>query len=194
MAEEKTAAPESSSTSVSASGGTSKVVLILTAVNTVAMIAVVAITLMNFKKQKGAELVTDINPDAPLEAVDPKNHDEAKKVQAQSSKTVAGELGKMISMDQFTINLSTPGSTTPKYVRVNIAVEVSNEEAEAEFNRRLPQVRNSIIDLFNSKRPSDLISPEGREALKSEIQNALNGFMVSGKIKGVFFTNFALSG
>lgn len=100
----------------------------------------------------------------------------------------------MISLEQFTINLSTPGSVNPKYVRVNVAVEVMNEEVEAEFNRRLPQVRNSIIDLFNSKRPADLVTTEGREALKEEIQNALNGFMVSGKVKGVYFVNFALSG
>jgi flagellar basal body-associated protein FliL len=50
-----------------------------------------------------------------------------------------------------------------------------------------------VIDLFNSKRPSDLATGEGRDYLKEEIKNAINGFMVSGKVKGVFFTNFALT-
>ena len=57
----------------------------------------------------------------------------------------------------------------------------------------MPQVRNVIIDLFNSKRPADLASADGRDYLKEEIRNSLNSFMVSGKIKGVFFTNFALT-
>ena len=57
----------------------------------------------------------------------------------------------------------------------------------------MPQVRNTIIDLFNSKRPGDLIQSEGRDYLKEEIRSALNGFMTTGKVKGVFFTNFALS-
>jgi flagellar FliL protein len=57
----------------------------------------------------------------------------------------------------------------------------------------MPQVRNAIIDLFNSKSPTDLANAEGRDYLKEEIRNALNGFMVTGKVKGVFFTNFALS-
>ena len=50
-----------------------------------------------------------------------------------------------------------------------------------------------IIDLFNSKRPADLATAEGRDYLKDEIRNAINTFMVSGKVKGVFFTNFAMS-
>ena len=39
----------------------------------------------------------------------------------------------------------------------------------------------------------DLASAEGRDYLKEEIRNALNGFLVNGKVKGVFFTNFALT-
>jgi flagellar basal body-associated protein FliL len=35
---------------------------------------------------------------------------------------------------------------------------------------------------------------DGREYLKDEIRNALNTFLVNGKIKGVFFTSFALAG
>ena len=100
----------------------------------------------------------------------------------------------MVTLDQFTVNLTTPGSTTPKYVRVNISLEVPSDDVESELTQRMPQVRNAIIDLFNSKRPSDVVSEEGRQYLKEEIRGALNGFMVSGKVKGVFFTNFALSG
>ncbi len=57
----------------------------------------------------------------------------------------------------------------------------------------MAQVRNTIIDLINSKKPSDLDTPEGREYLKDEIKNALNGFLNTGKVRGVFFTNFAVS-
>ena len=65
------------------------------------------------------------------------------------------------------------------------------EKAVARFYQLL---RNVIIDLFNSKRPGDLATAEGREYLKEEIKNAINGFMISGKVRGVYFTNFALSG
>jgi len=201
MSDEKAAAPAESA--APASGGSSKIVLILTGVNTLAMVAVVAIAMISFNKQKAKDSVSDIQPNAEEHAEAPAGDGhgggahgggEGGHGAASGKKSVvAGDVGKMISMDQFTINLATPGSTNPKYVRVNIAIEVGNDEVEAEFTRRLPQVRNVIIDLFNSKRPTDLVSPEGRESLKEEIQNALNGFMVSGKIKGVFGSNFALS-
>jgi flagellar FliL protein len=110
------------------------------------------------------------------------------------SKKKSLEYGKMINLEQFTVNLSTPGSGNPKFVRVNISLEVQTEDAENEVNSKMPQVRNTIIDLFNSKRPSDLGTVDGREYLKDEIKNALNSFMVNGKVKGVYFTSFALAG
>ena len=99
----------------------------------------------------------------------------------------------MLPLEQFTVNLSTPGSVTPKFIRDNVSLEVPNEEAEQEVSVKMPQVRNVIIDLFNSKRLADLSTTDGREYLKEEIKNAINGFMVNGKVRGVFFTNFALS-
>jgi flagellar FliL protein len=84
-------------------------------------------------------------------------------------------------------------AVNPKFVRVNISVEVPTSETENEVQQKMPQVRNTIIDLFNSKRPTDLVTAEGRDYLKEEIRNALNSFMVSGRVKSVFFTNFAVS-
>jgi flagellar FliL protein len=75
---------------------------------------------------------------------------------------------------------------------VNVSLEVESEEAEAEVSAKIPQVRNAVIDLFNSKHPSDLANAEGRDALKEEIRSAINGFLTRGRVKGVFFTNFVL--
>lgn len=105
----------------------------------------------------------------------------------------SSEFGKMITLDPFTVNLSTPGSVNPKFVRVNISLEVPNDETEGEVTAKMPQIRNAVIDLFNSKRPGDLATADGRDYLKEEIRNALNTFLVTGKVKGVFFTNFAMS-
>jgi len=112
----------------------------------------------------------------------------------EGDKKKSADYGKMVTLEQFTVNLSTPGSVNPKFVRVNISLEVPTEDTESEVNSKMPEVRNVIIDLFNSKRPQDLATAEGRDYLKDEIKNAINGFMVSGKIRGVYFTNFAMAG
>lgn len=102
--------------------------------------------------------------------------------------------GTMIALDQFMVNLSTPGSASPKYVRVNISLEVPNGDVQSEATAKMPQIRNAVIDLFNAKTSRELSTADGREYLKEEIRNAINGFMVQGKIKGVFFTYFSLGG
>jgi flagellar FliL protein len=209
-AEEKT---ESAAAAAPSGGGGSKLVLILTGVNVVATLAMIGILFTSLQKEKKAVSVADISVKADGEHAEAKadghgeagGHGEAKKEEeghggghgekpeGKGEKKHVADFGKMVTLDQFTVNVSTPGSVTPKFVRVNVSLEVPNAESEAELAGKMPQVRNVIIDLFNSKRPSDLATAEGRDYVKEEIRNAINGFMVNGKVKGVFFTSFNLS-
>ena len=194
-AEEKTETTEVVESAPSGAG--SKLVLILTGVNVVATLAMIGVLFLSLQKEKKITSVEDIAiKNGETSHADGKKegdghgggHGEAKKEEKKHS-----EFGKMIPLEQFTVNLSTPGSATSKFVRVNVALEVPTPEAETEVASKMPQIRNVIIDLFNSKRPVDLSTAEGRDYLKEEIRSAINGFMVTGKVKGVFFTNFALA-
>jgi flagellar FliL protein len=195
--EEKTeSAPSSSGAS---GGGGSKLVLILSAVNTLAVLGMVAILFISFQKEKKKPSIGDISTaDAPSDSAKGEKGGEGKGKEGEKGKEgdkkKSADYGKMVTLDQFTVNLSTPGSVNPKFVRVNISLEVPTDDTEGEVTSKMPEVRNVIIDLFNSKRPADLANAEGREYLKEEIKNAINGFMVSGKIRGVYFTNFAMAG
>ena len=191
-------------------GGGNKLVTILTIVNLLVCVGMGALLFVSFNKEKNKPAVTDI--DAESEAPAAEEHAAAggehgggghgeKKADAHGGgehggghgeKKAAG-LGTMLQLEQFTVNLSSPGGAAQKFVRVNISIEVASEEVSSEVNSKMPQVRNAIIDLFNSKRSGDLATAEGREFLKEEIRSALNSFMSSGKIKGVYFTNFAVT-
>lgn len=178
-------------------GGGSKLVLILTGVNLVVTLAIVGVLMMSFQKERKSASAGDIAPTEHKSgegAAAEGGHGEAAKAgEHGDTAKPSTDYGKMIALEQFIVNLSTPGSATPKFVRVNISIEVGTVDSEAEVTSKMPQVRNVIIDLFNSKHPSDLASAEGRDYLKEQIRNALNGFMVTGKIRGVFFTNFHLT-
>lgn len=183
-------------------GGNSKLQLILIATNVVATLAMGAALFISFQREKHEPSVNDIvaqgdghakEGEKPAEQGGGEGHGGAPNENKESADHNGSDFGKMITLDQFTVNLSTPGSVNPKFVRVNIAVEVPSDDTENELNQKMPQVRNTVIDLFNSKRPADLATPEGRDFLKDEIKKALNDFLVTGKVKGVFFTNFALS-
>lgn len=185
MAGEETKTEEAQTTVDVIPGGGSKIVMILTAANLALTVGVTGIVLVSFIKDSSQPSVEDIQSESGHEAEGGHGEETQKK---------SKELGRMVNLEQFTVNLATVGSVNPKYARVNVSIEVVSDELEIEINQKLPQVRNTVIDLFNSKRPSDLSAAEGRNYLKDEIRNALNSFLVSGQVKGVYFTNFAVSG
>ena len=203
MAAEKTGATDDKSAgSISSAGngssGGSKLPVIIAIINLLATVGMVAILFISFQRDKQHPSVDDITTHGAEAPAGEKagEHGEGGEgaEHKESTKKKPVEFGKMVTLEQFTVNLSTPGSVNPKFVRVNISLEVPNDEIEAEVTSKMPQVRNVIIDLFNSKRPADLATPDGRDYLKEEIRNTLNTFLVTGKVKGVFFTSFALAG
>lgn len=198
--ESKKTESHSASTSSSPGGGeSSKIPLILSIVNTVITVGMLAVLFVSFMKQKQTASVEDISTQpaqGEAKKEDGKSGEEGKSAPVEKGtfdKSVEESRGKLITLEQFTVNLSTPGSVSPRFARVNISLEVPNEDTEGEINAKIPQVRNAVIDLFNSKKPSDLATVEGREFLKEEIKSALDSFLMNGKVRGVFFTSFALS-
>lgn len=197
-AEAKAETPSASASS--SGGGGSKLVMILTLVNLVVCLGMGAVLFIAFKNEKNKPQVSDIEAGAAVEEHADAAHGE-KKADAHGApaaghgdaKKAASDFGKMMQLEQFTVNLSSPGGAAQKFVRVAISIEVPNAEVESEVTSKMPQVRNAIIDLFNSKRANDLATAEGREFLKEEIRSALNSFMTTGKVKGVYFTNFAVT-
>lgn len=185
----------SSGSSGGGGGGSGMLVTIISVVNLVVSFGMIGILYLSFQREKQRASIEDIAAHSASggEKGEGKEHGEGEKHE-ESVKKSAIDFGKMVTLEQFTVNLSTPGSINPKFARVNISIEVPTDITENEVNVKMPQVRNTIIDLFNSKRPSDLATVDGREYLKDEIKNAVNSFLVSGKVKGVFFTSFAVSG
>jgi flagellar protein FliL len=184
---------EASQSGASAVGG-SKLFVILMILNMFATLGMVAILLVSFSKERKSSSLDEISANVTAEEGKSANvHDGGKSADRKGSDGKDGsgkksDFGKMVGLEQFTVNLSTPGSVNPKFVRVNVSLEVMTEDLENEVNSKMPQVRNVIIDLFTSKRPADLA-----DYIKEEIKNALNNFIVNGKVRGVFFTNFAVS-
>jgi len=184
-----------SSSPVVSNSSSGKLPLVLSIVNLLATLGMLAVLVISFLREKKHPSVEDISIRPEDEAVETEKikgkEEEGKPHESPKKKLM--NFGRMITLEQFTVNLITPGSVNPKYVRVNISLEVPNEDIENEVTSKMPQVRNVIIDLFNSKRSADLSTSDGRDFLKEEIRNSLNNFLVSGKIKGVYFTNFSLT-
>jgi flagellar FliL protein len=61
-----------------------------------------------------------------------------------------------------------------------------------EINKRLPQVRDSILTLLSSKSNDDINTLEGKYQLRAEILTSVNQYLKTGKIKNIYFTDFII--
>ncbi len=104
--------------------------------------------------------------------------------------TVEHPLGPIYALDTFIVNLADKGGN--RYLRVTMDLELGNIELETELEKRLPQVRNSILMILPSKRFADISSVEGKIALRDEILATLNGFLTQGKITNIYLKEFVV--
>ncbi len=95
------------------------------------------------------------------------------------------------TMDKFTVNLDGEPKRT---IRVEINLEMLDEAAFEEIMNieTRAKARDSMIRIFNSKSFSELEPLQGKLFLKDEILNRLNGILVSGVVRDVYFTDFVV--
>ena len=99
-------------------------------------------------------------------------------------------LGPILPLDTFIVNLADKGGN--RYLRVTMALELETNQLEDELNKRLPQVRDSILMILPTKRFEDISSAEGKTALRDQILEKINSILVLGKITNIYFKEFVI--
>jgi flagellar FliL protein len=99
-------------------------------------------------------------------------------------------LGPILPLDTFIVNLADKGGN--RYLRVTMALELETNQLEDELNKRLPQVRDSILMILPTKRFEDISSAEGKAALRDQILEKINSFLALGKITNIYFKEFVI--
>ncbi|MBK9292905.1 MAG: flagellar basal body-associated FliL family protein [Oligoflexia bacterium] len=149
--------------------------------NMIAMIMVVFVLWNSHKAEKAKPKLADV-----VEGVH--NEDVNRDPAAINKDDV---VGKLIPMETFLVNLA--GTRGGKLVKIDFELEVENNEVMAEIEKRKPQIRDKVIILLSSKSHDYMSSKEGKLELRSEIKDVINEFLVSGKIKNIYFTNLVVN-
>ncbi|MBI4733475.1 MAG: flagellar basal body-associated FliL family protein [Rubrobacteridae bacterium] len=100
------------------------------------------------------------------------------------------EVGKFITLDPFTVNLS--GGTN--YLQTAVAFEVKSDNAELakELEERKPQINDSVITILSAKTVEEIDTAQKREKLKNEIKKSVDSMLSYGKIERVYFSTFIM--
>lgn len=97
-------------------------------------------------------------------------------------------IGRLIPLETFLVNLA--GSRGQKLVKINMEIEVNNDEVQKEIEKLKPKIRDIIIIIVSGKSYQQLSTSEGKDNLRQEIRDQVNLFLTKGKINSVFFTEF----
>ncbi len=79
------------------------------------------------------------------------------------------------------------------FLKTNIVLELdSNEKTGEEITKRIPQIRDLVINILASKTKEKIIEKEGKDQVRSEIINHINQLMSIGKVRNIFFQDFII--
>lgn len=94
------------------------------------------------------------------------------------------------SLDTFIVNLADKGGR--RFLRVTMDLELKDESLAGEIDKRLSQIRDSILMIIPTKRFEDINSVEGKIALSDEIMTKLNFFLKEESITNIYFVEFVI--
>jgi len=174
VAEQK--APEAAPVATaSAPSGQKPILFIALAVVNMLVVAGVGAMIYLNKKKEAAEPKIDHVIAGEIEA-----RDEAKKNPEF--------IGKLIPLETFLVNLA--GSRGQKLAKINMELEVNNDDVQKEIDKLKPKIRDIIIIILSSKTYAQVSSKEGKDVLREEIRDQVNLFLNKGQINRVYFTEF----
>lgn len=99
-------------------------------------------------------------------------------------------IGPVYALDTMIVNLSDHGGK--RYLRVTMALELSDSEAVATIESRLPQVRDAILMILPTKNYDQISTTEGKVALRNQVMETVNRLMTKGRVNNIYFTEFVV--
>ena len=99
--------------------------------------------------------------------------------------------GVMVGLDDIIVTLA-GDSRRPRYLRININLEVKDKITSQSVKIRLPQMRDAVIMTLSEKTVDDLSRPGGKMNLRAEIFRRLDESIPGGKLMNVYFSDLVI--
>ncbi len=100
------------------------------------------------------------------------------------------DIGPMVNINEFIVNIISEENN--HYVKASLTLELDNESASEEVEKRMPQIRDSILLLVSNKTYDELQDLQGKRQLKAELSSKINAILQSGSVRSIYFTDFVV--
>lgn len=120
------------------------------------------------------------------------------KNQVEEAEAISGIKQKpatFIKLETFTVNLQ-PENDERNYLQVDLAIKAYESQVVDLIMQRMPEIRNQIILLLSSKKPSEIYHLEGKQHLSQHIAEAIKlkieSEVLQEDIADILFTSFII--
>ncbi len=101
---------------------------------------------------------------------------------------------KFIDLDIFTVNLQPEEDN--QYLQVGLTVKTQETDVVNVIKKQMPEIRNRILLLLSSKKPTEISSIAGKQQLSAEItdeiRQTIDSEIMQEEILNVLFTSFVI--
>jgi len=122
----------------------------------------------------------------------------------KKDKKAQAPLPVFVNLEPFTVNLVPENGD--QYLQVSLSLEFQEASAEQDVKIHMPKIRNNVTLLLSSKKASELVHKEGKQALADELSSVINDVLDppkknkkgevirtdDGPVKDVLFTSFII--
>jgi flagellar basal body-associated protein FliL len=116
---------------------------------------------------------------------------EAKEGEAKGSKH-PGKFGALVDVGSFVANLASVGSAPARYAKVNLSIEVANEEVKKNVEIAIVPLKSEALMYFSNAKPDDVIGQDKIRAIGEELKKRFNALLGKNTVKRVFFAELVV--
>ena len=102
-----------------------------------------------------------------------------------SPQTTEKEPAYTYEVPEILVNLS--GADRRRFLSVKFYVGFDESKLAEELERRMPEIRDAILEILWNISAEDVYSPEGKEYLRDEFKKSINEIVNSGEVKDIYF-------
>jgi len=106
----------------------------------------------------------------------------------------SGELSYSPLEPHFVLNFE--GKSKARFMQIGLEVSTTNAKSYAAVQKHMPIIRNEIVFLLSGQKYEEMVTPEGKEQLRSELIETINNILKERKAKkgidNIYFTSFVM--
>ncbi len=171
-------------------GPNQKLIMIVLVLNATVLIVLALVVWKSYVSSNSQVSLADIAAPKDGSHADDKGHGAKDDGHGEAKKDNKDPSADNFIYEAFTVNLA--DSRGSHFAKVDVAIEVDDAFVKDDLNKLRPKIRDFINVVLSSKTYEQIESTDGREFLREEIRNKVNGYLSRGQIKNVFFTGFII--